>query len=102
MKLYNIFRRPHPDPVPDPLVSIRAAYAYACLDCHRITEGANNLHCLCCGSQAIFHVLTLLNATKNRAAQRLKLQETIKAAKARGARNDLAFLTAPEPPHDAA
>jgi thiazole synthase ThiGH ThiG subunit len=46
--------------------------------------------------------MTLLNATKNRAVQRLKMAEAMKAARQRGERNDLAFLTTPEPPHDAA
>lgn len=99
MKLATFFRRA---PEPAPIASLRAADAYACLDCERISEGATNLRCQCCGSAAIYHLMTLLNATKNRAVQRLKMAEAMKAARQRGERNDLAFLTTPEPPHDAA
>ena len=96
MKLSHIFRRPSVPAFPVP-PSLRTAYAYACLDCERISEGANSLRCKVCGSQSIFHVLTLLDQVKNRAAQRIKMQETLRAAKLRGERNDLAFLTSPEP-----
>ena len=102
MRLWSFLFRDRTVPPPDPLPAVRLAYAYACLDCGWVLEHADNLRCRKCGSAAIFPVLSVLNQTRNRALQRLKMQETIKAAKQKGARNDVAFLTAPEPPPDAA
>lgn len=102
MKLLTFLRRlPNPSP-PDPLPAVRLLDAVACEECGWVVSGADNMRCRKCGSSAIFPVLSLLNQTRNRALQRLKMQETIKAARQRTDRNDLAFLTAPEPPEDAA
>jgi hypothetical protein len=95
MNLRQVFRRPAPPA--EPLPAVRLAYAFACEECGWIVEQADNLRCKKCGSGAIFHVLSVLNATKNRARQRLKMAETIKAAQRRGETNMLAVLTAREP-----
>jgi hypothetical protein len=60
--LYELFCGARP-PAPDaPAPSIQGALAYACMDCHRMSEGSDRGTCHCCGSSAIFHIVTVLNA----------------------------------------
>lgn len=68
-------------PEPTIVSRIRLPYAYACSDCDSINEGVTQGRCLSCGSLSVFHVRTLLDREQNKAAQRLKLRETIKETK---------------------
>lgn len=77
-------------PVPAPPQRVRLPFAYACVQCDSIHEGLDRGHCQACGSNAVFHVRSLLNREEHRAHQRLKIAATLKAARAR---NDTALLT---------
>lgn len=98
--LTKLFHHPDPVIIPKPASSgLRLPFLYACIDCEVCHEGVTQGRCRSCGSSAVFHVRSLLNREQNRAAQRIKVQETIKAAKVK---NDLAVLTAPDLPPNAA
>lgn len=92
MGLFNWVRlsAPHRPVAPPPPSRVRLPFAYACVECDSIHEGLDRGKCKACGSSAVFHVKSLLNREENRAAQRLKLAATLKAARTR---NDTALLT---------
>lgn len=88
---------PLPLPVPVSGYSIRNECGWACVDCGWTSADTDNQTCKRCASPNIYNIQTILDHEHAKAAQRLKIAETITAA---AVRNDLALLTGFTDPPD--